>query len=179
LRTDQLRAKRFNERKLLLVLAVVAVLTSTFLTDRAAANESQAAPLRLTASVACLDTGLEITFTIENLSRETAVINPDFHLFLTAVQQGGQQPLGALFVFPAPGFNEIPPGEERTFIIPFGDEEPGGGDGSGGEGEGQFSVARRRSGNDADAQRLIIGAEVFLEGRERPVTRHFSFPACD
>ena len=124
---------------------------------------SQAAPVRLIADLACLrDGGAEATFTIRNLRRAPLTIDGDFHLGLEPVRAGGRAPGPIVFVFPAPGFGVIPPGEERTFVVPMGDAEPGSGE----------------PGVDLSARRLVLGAEVFLEGRDRPVRRHFSFPGC-
>jgi hypothetical protein len=61
------------------------------------------------------------------------------------------------FVFPAPGFEVITPGTEKTFLVPMGTGE-----------EGALS-----------ARRLILGADVFFEGPKKPVTRHFSLPGCN
>ena len=124
---------------------------------------SQAVPARLTADLACLrDGGAGVTFTIRNLGRAPLEIDADFHLGLELVRAGGREPGPIVFVFPAPGFEVIPPGEERTFGVPMGDAEPGSGE----------------PGVDLSARRLILGAEVFFEGRDRPVRRHFSFPGC-
>ena len=124
---------------------------------------SQAAPVRLTADLACLrDGGAEVTFTIRNLGRAPLAIDTDFHLGLELVRAGGREPGPIVFVFPAPGFEVVPPGGERTFVVPMGDAEPGTGE----------------PGADLSARRLILGAEVFFEGRTQPVRRHFSFPGC-
>lgn len=128
----------------------------------ALARQDQAAPVRLTADLNCVENGGEITFSVENLGKQTLEIMGDFHIFLSAVRPGtGLEPEGALFVFPAPGFDRIEPGQEVTFILPFGSDEPEEGGGA-----------------TVEAKRLIAGAELFLAGRERPVVRHFSFEPC-
>lgn len=66
-----------------------------------------------------------------------------------------------------PEFRTIGPGEERTFILPFSFD-----DGTGEDGTGD-------SGGALSTERLIVGAEVLIEGRDGPVSRHFSFPACN
>ncbi len=53
------------------------------------------------------------------------------------------------------------PGETSAFIVPRGDAiEPG------------------EIGADLSARRLLLEAEVFFEGRRKPVRRIFSFPGC-
>lgn len=128
----------------------------------ALARQDQAAPVRISADLRCVEDGGEITFSIRNLGKDPLEIMGDFHIFLSAVRPGsGQEPEGALFVFPAPGFDRIEPGQEVTFILPFGSDEPEEGGGA-----------------TVEARRLIAGADIFFVGRERPVVRHFSFQAC-
>ena len=139
------RFRRLSAICLVLVLAVAA---------SPATATPQAAPVQIDASLSCVQGGVEVTFTIENLGDRVLDIQGDFHLFLTAVRPGGQEPVGAVFVFPAPGFDQIPAGEERTFIVPISEV-------------------------DVRAQRLILRSEVVFQGRSKPVKRHFSFSGCN
>ena len=145
----------------LLGLALCGLLIGSAATTEASAPR-QAAPVKLAADLACLPGGgAEITFAVRNLGRETLTIADDLHLALGAVRCGGQQPVTQLFVFPAPGLEVVRAGEERTFRVPVGDAvEPG-----------EPTV-------DLGARRLLLEAEVFVEGRAQAVTRHFSFPGC-
>ena len=65
-------------------------------------------------------------------------------------------------MFPAPGFNVIPPDERRTFLLTFGTEFP----------------EAEEPGVDMSGHRLLLRAEVFLEGRAQHVTQVFTFPGC-
>lgn len=153
---------RFCRKRPGLALLVVAVAMTLLPAAPALARQDQAAPVRLSADLTCVEDGGEITLSIENLGKEPVEIMGDFHIFLSAVRPGaGQEPEGALFVFPAPGFDRIEPGQKVTFILPFGSDEP--------EEGGAASV---------EAKRLIAGAEIFFVGRQRPVVRHFSFQPC-
>lgn len=126
------------------------------------AQARQGARLRLSSDLACLsEGGAEITFVIANRGREAVVLDGDFHLFLEKVTAGGREPAGAAFVFPIPELQTIEPGGASTFRVPIGDA---------GEGE---------PGTDLSGRRLILEAEVFLEGQERPVRRLFTFPGCN
>jgi hypothetical protein len=104
--------------------------------------------------------GLGIDFKVSNTGTRTVRIDPDLHLLIETVRRGGRQPGVVLFVFPAPGFDQIPPGESRTFLLTAG--EPF---------EGEPAI-------DFSGRRLILEAEVWLRGRERPVARTLTFPAC-
>lgn len=117
----------------------------------------RAAPVRLAAHFECVsDRRASLSFTIENIGRRPLAIDQDFHLSLERVVAGGHEPITMLFVFPAPGFDVIPPSEQRTFMVPVDTDEAGA----------------------LDGRRLILGADVFFEGRDRPATRHFSFSGC-
>ena len=124
--------------------------------------ESQAAPVQLTADLTCLPSGgIAITLSVTNLGHETLTAT-DLHVFVAAVRQGGPEGVGALFVTPAPDFGVIPPQEERTIRLTLGEPVPG-----------EPPATARFSG-----QRLLVEVEMFFAGREQPVRRHFSFPAC-
>ena len=82
---------------------------------------TQAAPVRLLADLTCVTSGeAEVKFTVRNLGNRTLTIENDFHLFLDKVGPGGRKSVSAVFVFPAPGFDVIPPGKKRTFLVPIG-----------------------------------------------------------
>jgi hypothetical protein len=128
----------------------------------AVASPASAAPPRVTVSaeVRCLDDGgIAIDLTFTNTGRRVARIDPDFHLLIEAVRQG-RQPGTVLFVFPAPGFDRIPPGESRTFLLTAG--EP-------------FEEVPA---TDLSGSRIIIDVEVWLRGREHPMTRTLTYPGC-
>ena len=124
-----------------------------------------AAPVRLTldASLTCqAGGGAEVAFTITNHRAAEQHLRGDFHLFLGAVRAGGLKLVSALFVFPAPGFDTIGPGEERTFVLPFGTAIPEAGE----------------PGIDLSARRLVLDADVFVDGRDPAIHQTFTYPGC-
>jgi hypothetical protein len=144
-----------------LVAVSLVVLIAGAALARPADARTQAAPVRLLADLACARSGgADVTFTVRNLGHRTLTIENDFHLFLDKVGPGGRESVSAVFVFPAPGFEVIPPGKKKTFVVPIGTAEEG------------------EPGVDLSARRLLLEAEVFFEGRERPVRRLFSFEGC-
>jgi hypothetical protein len=141
---------------LLLVLLAGAVLT------RPADARTQAAPVRLLADLTCAsDGGANVTFTVRNLGHRTLTIENDFHLFLDKVGPGGRESAIAAFVFPAPGYEVIAPGAATTFVVPMGTPDE----------EGELGV-------DLSARRLLLEAEVFFVGRDKPARHLFSFEGC-
>ena len=138
---------------LLVVISIIA-LPST-------AGATTPSRVRVHAELSCLVAGgIGFDLTIENNGSRVARIDPDFHLVLEPVRAGGRQPGVVLFVFPAPDFSRIPPGESRTFLLTAG--EPF---------EGEPAI-------DFSGRRIIAEVEVWLRGREKPVTRTLTFPAC-
>ena len=140
-------------------LLATSLLASTFMLLPGLAH---AAPPRVavSAEVACLtDGGISIDLTVENTGSRVARIDPDLHLLIETIRRG-RQPGVVLFVSPAPGFARIPPDESRTFLLTAG--EPFGG----------FPAT------DFSGSRIIVEVEVWLRGREHPVTRTLTFPAC-
>ena len=127
-----------------------------------ASGEGQAAPARLSAELTCLPGGgAEIALTIRNVGPDLLTLRGDVHLLLGAVRPGGQEPLGFYAVFPPEGgFAPIAPGGEQTFRLPVGGPSHG------------------EPGPDLDAGRLVLKVEAWFAGRDRGVTRHFSFPGC-
>jgi hypothetical protein len=128
----------------------------------AVAAPASAAPPRVavSAEVRCLgEGGIAIDLTFENTGRRTARIDPDFHVLIETVRKG-RQPGAVLFVFPAPGFDRIPPGESRTFLLTAG--EPF---------EGVPAM-------DFSGSRIVLEVEVWLRGREHPVSKTLTYPAC-
>jgi hypothetical protein len=74
----------------------------------------------LSAELTCLTHGgAQVHFTVRNVSDHRIRISPDFHIDLSGWGPGGHRGYGVLFVFPAPGFDRIPAGEERTFVLDF------------------------------------------------------------
>jgi len=127
-----------------------------------ASPASAAAPPRVavTAEVRCLDAGgISIDLTFENTGRSVARIDPDFHVLIETIRNG-RQPGAVLFVFPAPGFDRIPPGESRTFLLTAGEPFEG------------------EPATDFSGSRIVIEVEVWLRGREHPVSRTLTYPAC-
>jgi len=121
-----------------------------------------AAPPRVSVSaeLRCLEGGgIAIEITIENTGRQIARIDPDFHLLVETIRKG-RQPGVVLFVFPAPGFDRIPPGGSRTFLLTAG--EPF---------EGEPAI-------DFSGPRIILEIEVWLRGRDHPVVRTLTYPGC-
>jgi hypothetical protein len=149
---------------IILVAASLVVLIAGVALARPADVRTQAAPVRLLADLTCVARGgADVTFTVRNLGHQTLTIENDFHLFLDKVDPpGGRESVSAVFVFPAPGFDVIPPGKKTTFLVPIGTAEEG----------------EPRPGEDLSARRLLLEAEVFFEGREQPVRRLFSFEGC-
>ncbi|HEX6579590.1 MAG TPA: hypothetical protein VF195_01785 [Actinomycetota bacterium] len=114
----------------------------------------------VSAELRCLEGGgIGIDLTIENTGRRIARIDPDFHLLVQTIRKG-RQPGVVLFVFPAPGFDRIPPGESRTFLLTAG--EPF---------EGEPAI-------DFSGPRIILETEVWLRGRDNPVVRTLTYPGC-
>jgi hypothetical protein len=145
-------------RRRLAVVAFVSVLIA-FVPDVAFAASPP--KLRVRAVVSCLaEGGIGIDLTLTNRGSHVARIDPDLHLLIEAVRAGGRQPGVVLFVFPAPGFDRIPPGQSRTFLLTAG--EPF---------EGEPAI-------DFSGRRILIEVEVWLRGRQHPVTRTLSFPGC-
>ncbi len=143
-------------------LLFVLLLVAEFASPAAAAAAQQAAPVRLAAQLSCLPGGgAEVAFTVSNVGNRTLTIRDDFHLTLSVVRGRGLVFGGVVFVFPVPDFAVILPGESSTFRVPIGDA-------IGGEG-----------GTDLSGRRLVLEAEVWFEGRDRPVRRYFSFPGCN
>jgi len=144
-----------------LLVASLFVLIAGAALARPADARIQAAPVRLLADLECAPGGgANVTFTVRNLGNRTLTIENDFHLFLDKVGSGGREAVSAVFVFPAPEFAVIAPGGAKTFLVPIGTAEEG------------------EPGADLSARRLLLEAEVFLEAREQPVRRHFSFVGC-
>jgi len=152
--------KRFGA--VLLVATLLVALGAGTARANPADYRDRSTPVRLFADLSCdPGGGANVTFTVRNTGKRTLTIENDFHLFLDRVGPGGREPASAVFVFPAPGFQVIAPGAEKTFLVPMGTGEAG------------------EPGIDLTARRLILEAEVFFEGRQRPVVRHFTFPGCD
>jgi hypothetical protein len=117
--------------------------------------------VRISAEVTCLtDGGIGIDLSVENRGTRVAYIDPDLHVLIEAVRMGGRQDGVVLFVFPAPGFDRIPSGETRTFLLTAG--EPF---------EGEPAI-------DFSGSRILIEVEIWLRHRIHPATRTLSFPAC-
>lgn len=136
-------------------------LTAALLLMPGIAHAARPPQVSIHADVSCLAAGgLGIELRIENRGDRVARIDPDVHLLIETVRRGGRQPGVILFVFPAPGFQRIPPGESRTFLLTAG--EPF---------DGQPAI-------DFSGRRILIEVEVWLSGRSHPVRRTLSFPAC-
>lgn len=105
--------------------------------------------------------GADLTLTIANDGHHRVIIDPDIHLQLDAVGPGGRRSGVVAFVFPAPGWDEIPPGQERTFLIDLGTAFEG------------------DPGLDLSGARLLLDVQVWLRGMERPVEGITTFPACN
>jgi hypothetical protein len=119
------------------------------------------AAVRLRATLACIEGGgAWIGFTVRNVGPRTVRIDPDFHLQLEPVRPGPVDTGSVLFVFPAPGWERIPSGEERTWVLSIGEPFEG------------------LPGVDYSGARLLLSAEVYLRGRPHPAVRTFAFEAC-
>ena len=124
-------------------------------------HRNQPTPVKLSADLECAPGGgANVTFTVRNIGKRTLTLEDDFHLFLDKVGPGGREPVIAAFVFPAREFKVIAPKAAKTFLVPMGTGEEG------------------EPGVDLSARRLLLEAEVFFEGRDKPVRRHFSFEGC-
>ena len=143
------------------VLAIT-TLAATILPFGATEAFAAAPPrVRVSAVVTCLPLGgIGIHLTLENDGPRVARIDPDIHLLIEPVRVGGRQPGVILFVFPAPDFARIPPGESRTFLLtagePFEGEPPA----------------------DFSGSRILMELEVWLRHRDHPLVRTLSFPGC-
>ena len=141
-------------------LAAVAIVATTFTTP-SPAFATAPPQLRINASLSCLpEGGIGIDLTLENHGSRPARIDPDIHVLTEPVRVGGRQPGVVLFVFPAPDFARIPPGESRTFLLTAG--EPF---------DGEPAI-------DFSGSRILLELEVWLRHRDHPVVRTLSFPAC-
>lgn len=139
--------------KLLVVSVIAAVLIP-------AMPASASVRLRISADLRCVEGGgAVLDLSMENPSRETVRIDPDFHVMLEIVRRG-RQPGVVLFVFPAPTHATIPPGEARTFALELGIPD------------------ESFPGLDLSGARLILETETWLAGRTAPVVRTYSFPGC-
>jgi len=148
-------------RLMALVGALLLVLVAGAALTRPADARTQAAPVRLLADLTCAPGGgANVTFTVRNLGHRTLTIKNDFHLFLDKIGPGGRESAMAAFVFPAPDFEVIAPGAAKTFLVPMGTAEAG------------------EPGVDLSARRLLLEAEVYFEGRDKPARRLFSFEGC-
>ena len=140
------------------IALTVAIVVPIGIAQPAAAG---AAAVRLRATLTCsTGGGASIDFTVRNVGPRTVHIDPDFHLQLEPVRPGPVDSGVVLFVFPAPGWDRIPPGEERTFLLTAGEPFEG------------------LPGTDLSGARLLLSAEVYLRGRPHPAVRTFAFPAC-
>lgn len=143
------------------VLSVtVALLALTPLMRPAAA--APAARLAIEPRLTCANGGgAHLALTIVNDGTRRVTIDPDLHLRLEIVGPHGRRPGVIIFLFPSPGWDRIPPGGERTFLIdlatPF-------------EGE---------PGLDLRGARLLLEVQIWLRGASRPWERTQTFPACD
>jgi hypothetical protein len=140
-------------------LVATALATAAF---TAVASPTSAAPPRVavSAEVRCREAGgIAIELTFENTGRRPVRIDPDFHVLIETIRQG-RQPGAVLFVFPAPGFERIPPGESRTFLLTAGEPFEG------------------EPATDFSGSRIIIEVEVWLRGRDHPVRKTLTHPAC-
>lgn len=137
-------------------------LVATIVTFAPAVAISASPPqLRVRAVIGCLPQGgLGIDLTLQNRGSRTAHVDPDIHLLIEPIRVGGRQPGVVLFVFPAPDFARIPPGESRTFLLTAG--EPF---------DGEPTI-------DFSGTRILVELEVWLRHRQHPLTRTLSFPAC-
>lgn len=145
-------------RRIVAAAAFVVAIVTFGPTTALAANPPQ---VRVSAAVSCLPIGgLGIELTVQNRGSRIVRIDPDVHLLIEIVRAGGRQPRVVLFVFPAPDFARIPPGESRTFLLTAG--EPF---------EGEPAI-------DFSGNRILIEVEVWLRHRQHPVTKTFSQPAC-
>lgn len=155
---------------LLLALSAASALASPTTT---AVHRNQPAPVKLSAQLECVpDGGALVTFTVRNNGTRPLTIEDDFHLYLLdkvdpkvkpKVVHGGREPIIIAFVFPAPEFQVIAAKDAKTFVVPMGMRE---------------EVDSGVDLSDLRGQRLFVEAEVFFEGRDKPVRRLFSFEEC-
>ena len=127
--------------------------------------QAVAAPagVRLSVTTNCPPTGgLEVTLTIRNETSAERRLAGDLHLTLDAVRRRGLEHVGAVFAFPAFGFNIIPAHGERTFVLPFGTEVP----------------EAEEPGIDMSAHRLLLTVEAVIAGRDQAIDRLFSLAGC-
>ena len=140
----------------MILVSVLVTLFCLLLSEPVLAWTGDATAVTLSAALECTQTDMVLTLTIRNVGNGTLDIR-DLPVFFAGVGPGGPQPLGALFVSPAPGFDLIPPGEESTFALPF-------------SREGEPEAAEYRL--------IIVGVEVFFTDAQKPVIRHFTFAPC-
>lgn len=143
-------------------LVAVTLLTATIIPFGSTEVLAAAPPrVRVSAVVRCLPLGgIGIDLTLRNDGSRAARIDPDIHLLIEPVRVGGRQPGVILFIFPAPDFARIPPGEGRTFLLTAGEPLAG-----------EPPV-------DFTGSRILMELEVWLRHRDHPLVRTLSFPAC-
>ena len=145
-------------KKVLAITSLAATILPLGATEALAAAPPR---VRISADVDCRpEGGIGIDLTLENEGTRVARIDPDIHLLIEPVRVGGRQPGVILFIFPAPDFARIPPGESRTFLLTAGDPFEG-------EPPADFSGSR-----------ILMELEVWLRHRDHPLVRTLSFPAC-
>jgi hypothetical protein len=142
-------------------LGLLLFVSTALVSPSGAASATRPPVVRIGGDLSCLaGGGIGIDLTVENRGSRVAHIDPDLHLLIETVRMGGRRPGVVLFVFPASGFDRIPQGESRTFLLTAG--EPF---------EGEPAI-------DFSGSRILIDVEVWLRHRTHPATRTLSFPAC-
>ena len=147
--------------KRLSLCVVVMTLASTLMLPAAAGDQPRARIAILPLLVCADGGGAHLTLTVANEGTRRLVIDPDLHLRFEIVGSGGRRPGVIIFLFPAPGWDRIPPGEQRTFLIDLGTPFEG------------------EPGLDLSGGRLLLEVQIWLRGMERPWERTTTFPPCD
>jgi len=146
-------------KRSLLSIAVTSLVIAP-LTPAAAADSRER--LAVKTILECADGGgARLTLVVANEGVHPVVIDPDLHLLLEIAGSQGRRPGVIVFLFPAPGWNRIPPGETRTFLIDLGTPFEG------------------EPGLDLSGGRLLLEIQIWLRGVAHPWERMRTFPACN
>jgi hypothetical protein len=151
--------RRYGVKRLSPLVAVLALILSGPLVPVSAQPRAK---LRIEPLLTCADGGgAHLVLTVANEGGRQVVIDPDLHIVLEIAGRHGRRPGVIIFLFPARGWDRVPPGEERTFLVDLGTPFEG------------------EPGIDLSGARLFLEVQVWLRGFEAPWERVTTFAACN
>jgi hypothetical protein len=117
--------------------------------------------VRFAAEMECLEAGgARLSLTVRNRGDRALDIKDDFHVTVDRIRAKARKHVAILFVVPAPSHDRIPPGQERTFILPVGDGLDG------------------TPPADLRAKEIRVESEFWFEKHGHAYRRVFSLPGC-